>query len=78
MLNAKQGSRYQCGTPATLPSPQASERGDRQDSSRAARRFLLEAAPEGYPPDEIVTAITSQPGAASVHDGPGDGRKKPG
>jgi cobalt-zinc-cadmium efflux system protein len=31
-------------------------------------RILLEAAPEGYPPADIVTAITSQPGVASVHD----------
>jgi cobalt-zinc-cadmium efflux system protein len=31
-------------------------------------RILLEAAPEGYPPDDIVSAMTSQPGVASVHD----------
>jgi cobalt-zinc-cadmium efflux system protein len=31
-------------------------------------RILLEAAPEGYPPGEIITAITGQPGVASVHD----------
>jgi cobalt-zinc-cadmium efflux system protein len=31
-------------------------------------RILLEAAPEGYAPGEIVTAISSQPGVASVHD----------
>jgi cobalt-zinc-cadmium efflux system protein len=31
-------------------------------------RILLEAAPEGYAPGEIVTAITGQPGVASVHD----------
>jgi cobalt-zinc-cadmium efflux system protein len=31
-------------------------------------RILLEAAPEGYAPDDIVAAITSQPGVASVHD----------
>jgi cobalt-zinc-cadmium efflux system protein len=31
-------------------------------------RILLEAAPEGYAPGEIVTAITRQPGVASVHD----------
>lgn len=31
-------------------------------------RILLEAAPEGYAPVDIVTAITSQPGVASVHD----------
>jgi cobalt-zinc-cadmium efflux system protein len=35
---------------------------------RETGRILLEAAPEGYPPGEIVTAITSQPGVASVHD----------
>jgi cobalt-zinc-cadmium efflux system protein len=32
------------------------------------RRILLEAAPDGYPPGEITTAITGQPGVASVHD----------
>jgi cobalt-zinc-cadmium efflux system protein len=31
-------------------------------------RILLEAAPEGYAPGEIITAITSQPAVASVHD----------
>ena len=31
-------------------------------------RILLEAAPEGYAPGEIVTAITRQPAVASVHD----------
>jgi cobalt-zinc-cadmium efflux system protein len=31
-------------------------------------RILLEAAPEGYAPGGIVTAITGQPGVASVHD----------
>jgi len=31
-------------------------------------RILLEAAPEGYAPGDIVTAITGQPGVASVHD----------
>jgi len=31
-------------------------------------RILLEAAPEGFEPGDIVTAITSQPGVASVHD----------
>jgi cobalt-zinc-cadmium efflux system protein len=31
-------------------------------------RILLEAAPEGFAPADIVTAITSQPGVASVHD----------
>lgn len=31
-------------------------------------RILLEAAPENYQPDDIVAAITSQPGVASVHD----------
>jgi cobalt-zinc-cadmium efflux system protein len=35
---------------------------------RETGRILLEAAPEGYPPGEIVTAITAQPGVASVHD----------
>jgi len=35
---------------------------------RETGRILLEAAPEGYAPGEIVTAITSQPGVASVHD----------
>jgi cobalt-zinc-cadmium efflux system protein len=35
---------------------------------RETGRILLEAAPEGYAPGEIVTAITGQPGAASVHD----------
>jgi cobalt-zinc-cadmium efflux system protein len=31
-------------------------------------RILLEAAPEGYAPGEITTAITRQSGVASVHD----------
>ena len=31
-------------------------------------QILLEAAPEGYAPGEIITAITGQPGVASVHD----------
>ncbi len=31
-------------------------------------RILLEAAPEGYAPGEIITAITSQPAVASVRD----------
>ena len=31
-------------------------------------RILLEAAPEGYAPADIVAAITAQPGVASVHD----------
>ncbi len=35
---------------------------------RETGRILLEAAPEGYAPDEIVAAITSQPGVDSVHD----------
>jgi cobalt-zinc-cadmium efflux system protein len=35
---------------------------------RETGRILLEAAPEGYAPDDIVAAITSQPGVASVHD----------
>src|SRR3984893_8626991 len=35
---------------------------------RETGRVLLEAAPEGYAPDAIVTAITGQPGVASVHD----------
>jgi cobalt-zinc-cadmium efflux system protein len=35
---------------------------------RQTGRILLEAAPEGYAPGEIVTAISSQPGVASVHD----------
>ena len=35
---------------------------------RETGRILLEAAPEGYAPGEIVTAITGQPGVASVHD----------
>jgi cobalt-zinc-cadmium efflux system protein len=35
---------------------------------RETGRILLEAAPEGYAPDDIVTAITGQPGVASVHD----------
>jgi cobalt-zinc-cadmium efflux system protein len=35
---------------------------------RETGRILLEAAPEGYAPGEIVTAIRSQLGVASVHD----------
>jgi cobalt-zinc-cadmium efflux system protein len=35
---------------------------------RETGRILLEAAPEGYAPAEIVTAIRGQPGVASVHD----------
>jgi cobalt-zinc-cadmium efflux system protein len=35
---------------------------------RETGRILLEAAPEGYAPSDIVTAITGQPGVASVHD----------
>ncbi len=35
---------------------------------RETGRILLEAAPEGYAPGEITTAITQQPGVASVHD----------
>jgi cobalt-zinc-cadmium efflux system protein len=35
---------------------------------RETGRILLEAAPEGYAPGEIVVAITGQPGVASVHD----------
>jgi cobalt-zinc-cadmium efflux system protein len=35
---------------------------------RETGRILLEAAPEGYAPGEIVAAITGQPGVASVHD----------
>ena len=35
---------------------------------RETGRVLLEAAPEGYAPADIVGAITSQPGVASVHD----------
>jgi cobalt-zinc-cadmium efflux system protein len=35
---------------------------------RETGRILLEAAPEGHAPGEIVTAIASQPGVASVHD----------
>jgi cobalt-zinc-cadmium efflux system protein len=35
---------------------------------RETGRILLEAAPEGYEPVDIVAAITSQPGVASVHD----------
>jgi cobalt-zinc-cadmium efflux system protein len=31
-------------------------------------QILLEAAPEGYAPGEIIAAITGQPGVASVHD----------
>jgi cobalt-zinc-cadmium efflux system protein len=35
---------------------------------RETGRVLLEAAPEGYAPADIVAAITAQPGVASVHD----------
>jgi cobalt-zinc-cadmium efflux system protein len=35
---------------------------------RETGQILLEAAPEGYAPDDIVAAIISQPGVASVHD----------
>ena len=35
---------------------------------RETGRILLEAAPEGYTPGEIVAAITGLPGVASVHD----------
>jgi cobalt-zinc-cadmium efflux system protein len=35
---------------------------------RETGRILLEAAPEGYEPVDIVSAITGQPGVASVHD----------
>ncbi|SRR6266567_3954984 len=35
---------------------------------RETGRILLEAAPQGYAPGDIVTAITGQPGVASVHD----------
>lgn len=35
---------------------------------RETGRVLLEAAPEGYAPGDIVAAITSEPSVASVHD----------
>jgi cobalt-zinc-cadmium efflux system protein len=35
---------------------------------RETGRVLLEAAPEGYAPGDIVAAICGQPGVASVHD----------
>lgn len=35
---------------------------------RETGRILLEAAPEGYAPADIVAGITSLPGVASVHD----------
>jgi cobalt-zinc-cadmium efflux system protein len=35
---------------------------------RETGRILLEAAPEGYAPADIVAAITGLPGVASVHD----------
>ena len=35
---------------------------------RETGRILLEAAPEGYAPGEIVAAITALPGVDSVHD----------
>jgi cobalt-zinc-cadmium efflux system protein len=35
---------------------------------RETGRILLEAAPEGYAPADIVAAIRAEPGVASVHD----------
>jgi cobalt-zinc-cadmium efflux system protein len=35
---------------------------------RETGRVLLEAAPEGYAPGDIVAAITGEPSVASVHD----------
>ena len=35
---------------------------------RETGRILLEAAPEGYAPADIVATITGQPGVAAVHD----------
>jgi cobalt-zinc-cadmium efflux system protein len=35
---------------------------------RETGRILLEAAPEGYAPDDIIAAITERPEVASVHD----------
>jgi cobalt-zinc-cadmium efflux system protein len=35
---------------------------------RETGQILLEVAPVGYAPGEITSAITSQPGVASVHD----------
>ncbi|MDA8318994.1 MAG: cation diffusion facilitator family transporter [Actinomycetota bacterium] len=35
---------------------------------RQTGRILLEAAPEGYEPADIITAITGQPGVCSAHD----------
>jgi cobalt-zinc-cadmium efflux system protein len=35
---------------------------------RETGRILLEAAPEGYTPDDIVAAMTARPEVASVHD----------
>jgi cobalt-zinc-cadmium efflux system protein len=35
---------------------------------RETGRILLEAAPEGFAPDDIIAAITAQPEVASVHD----------
>jgi cobalt-zinc-cadmium efflux system protein len=35
---------------------------------RETGRILLEAAPEGYEPDDIIAAITGWPEVASVHD----------
>jgi cobalt-zinc-cadmium efflux system protein len=35
---------------------------------RETGRILLEAAPEGYEPADIVAAITARPEVASVHD----------
>ena len=39
---------------------------DRADS--IASLIVVEAAPEGYAPDDIVAAITGEPSVASVHD----------
>lgn len=35
---------------------------------RETGQILLEAAPEGYAPDDIIAAITARPDVASVHD----------
>jgi cobalt-zinc-cadmium efflux system protein len=35
---------------------------------RETGRILLEAAPEGYPPDDIIAAMTGRPEVSSVHD----------
>ena len=47
---------------------------------RETGRVLLEAAPEGYAPGDIVTAITGEPSVASVHDvhAPADDERLPG